>query len=159
MTDNLTLTGLIATQPKHIMTTEGLAITSFRLASTQRRFDRAQDKWVDGDTNWYTITMFRQLAMNGSMSLTKGERVIVTGRLRIREWDNGEKHGLNVDIEADAVGHDLTWGTSTYTRSVTSRPTPAEGETFPESVAGLDPAPEHELVDALLPETEPALPF
>ena len=50
MSDLITLTGLVATPPKHIVTNEGLQITSFRLASTQRKFDRAQDKWVDADT-------------------------------------------------------------------------------------------------------------
>ena len=49
MSDQITLTGLVATPPKHIVTSDGLQITSFRLASTQRRFDRAQDKWVDAD--------------------------------------------------------------------------------------------------------------
>lgn len=49
MSDTITLTGLVATTPKHLMTGEGLSITSFRLASTQRRYDRNEQKWVDGD--------------------------------------------------------------------------------------------------------------
>jgi single-strand DNA-binding protein len=52
MTDTLTLIGLVATIPRHLVTSEGLAITSFRLASTQRRFDRTKNQWVDGETNW-----------------------------------------------------------------------------------------------------------
>ena len=51
MTDQLTLTGLIATTPRHIVTSEGLAITSFRLASQQRWFDRQVGRWSDGETN------------------------------------------------------------------------------------------------------------
>jgi len=85
MSDTITLTGVVATDARTITTSEGLAITSFRLASTQRRFDRSTQRWVDGDTNWYTITSFRQLATNASASVKKGERVIVTGRLRIRD--------------------------------------------------------------------------
>src|SRR5665213_575590 len=69
MSDIITLTGIVATLPKAITTGEGLAITSFRLASSQRRFDRAQERWVDGDTNWYTVTAFRQLATNSAVSL------------------------------------------------------------------------------------------
>ena len=126
MTDTITLTGLVATDPRHIVTSEGLAITSFRLASAQRRYDKAMAKWVDTDTNWYSITCFRQLAINASGSLSKGERVIVTGRLRIRTWDNGERTGMTVDVEADALGHDLLWGTTTFARSMTTSPAPAE---------------------------------
>lgn len=132
MTDTITLTGLVATDPRHIVTSEGLAITTFRLASTQRRFDRSQEKWIDGDTNWYTITAFRQLAMNSASSLKKGERVVVTGRLRIREWQSGERTGLNIDVEADAIGHDLAWGSSTFSRSI-SGATIATAETEPAS--------------------------
>mgnify|MGYP001330024972 CR=1 FL=1 len=51
MSDHITVTGLIATAPRHIVTSEGLAITSFRLASSQRRFDRGRSEWVDGETN------------------------------------------------------------------------------------------------------------
>jgi single-strand DNA-binding protein len=55
VSDVLTLTGLVATTPRHLVTSEGLPITSFRLASAQRRFDRSQERWIDGETNWYTV--------------------------------------------------------------------------------------------------------
>lgn len=120
MTDTITLTGLVATAPRHLVTSEGLTITTFRLASAQRRFDRSQERWIDGETNWYTITAFRQLAINSAGSVHKGERVVVTGRLRIREWENGERAGTNIDVEADALGHDLTWGTASFVRSISA---------------------------------------
>ena len=120
MTDTITLAGLVATSPRHIVTSEGLAITSFRLASNQRRFDRNQNAWVDGDTNWYTITAFRQLGVHAASSIEKGQRVIVVGRVRIRDWESGEKSGTTIEIDAEALGHDLTWGRATFTRSVIS---------------------------------------
>ena len=123
MTDTITLIGFVATAPKHLITGEGLPITSFRLASTQRRFDRAQGRWSDGDTNWYTVTTFRQLAINIVNSVTKGDRVVVTGRLRIRAWEVGDRSGTNVDVEADAVGHDLSWGTTAFTRTIVTSAT------------------------------------
>lgn len=116
MTDTITITGTVGTDPRHLITGAGLAITSFRLASTLRRFDRTQNRWVDGDTNWYTVTTFRQLAFNTVASIKRGERVVVVGRVRIRDWQTNDKSGTNVDVEADAVGHDLTWGTTRYTR-------------------------------------------
>ena len=117
----ISVTGLVATTPRHIVTTDGLPITSFRIASSHRKFDRATMKWVDGETNWYTITAFRTLAMNTASSISKGERIFVYGKLNIRDWDNGERAGTSVEIEALTLGHDLCWGTSTMTRTVLVR--------------------------------------
>ncbi len=116
MSDTITVGGMIATEPKHVVTREDLRITSFRLASQQRRYDRAQGKWVDAETNWFTVTAFRGLAENAEASLRKGDRVIVRGRLRVRGWTSGEKSGTTVEIEADAIGHDLAWGKSEFHR-------------------------------------------
>jgi single-strand DNA-binding protein len=120
MTDLITLTGLVATTPRHITTSEGLAITSFRLASSQRRYDRVQQRWIDGDTNWYTVSAFRNLAQNAATSVSKGDRVILTGRVRIRDWENTDRSGTTVEVEAESVGPDLTWGTAVYTRTTTT---------------------------------------
>lgn len=122
-TENLTITGLVATTPRHLVTQDGLPITSFRLASSQRRFDKATASWTDGETNWYTITAFRQLAVNVAGSINKGDRIMVHGKLRVRDWDNGDKAGTSVEVEADAMGHDISWGTSTFTRTVLVRET------------------------------------
>lgn len=126
MTDTITLTGLVATTPRVITTPEGLTICSFRLASNQRRFDRNQNVWVDGDTNWYTITSFRQLATHVASSIEKGQRVIVVGNVRIRDWEAGEKSGTTVEIDAESIGHDLTWGRATFTRQAVVTHTPAD---------------------------------
>ncbi len=128
MTELVTISGLVATTPRHLITQDGLPITSFRLASSQRRFDREQNKWIDGETNWFTITGFRQLAINLSTSVQKGERIIVTGRLKIRDWDNGERAGTSVEVEAEHVGHDLFWGTSVFTRTVLVADSQPEGD-------------------------------
>ena len=164
MTDNITLTGIVATTPRHLITSEGLPITSFRLASTQRRFDRSQNRWVDGETNWYTISGFRQLAINITTSIKKGERVVVTGRLRIREWVVAEKTGTTIEVDADAIGHDLSWGTSTFVRSIASAvidpsaaPDAASGEAADSAEVAPSAAPE-EFVDAAAEESV-AVPF
>jgi single-strand DNA-binding protein len=126
MSELLSVTGLVATTPRHLVTQDGLPITSFRLASSQRRFDRSQNKWIDAETNWFTITGFRQLAINASTSISKGDRIVVTGKLRVRDWDNGERAGTSVEIEADSIGHDLSWGSAKFTRTVLVRETEAE---------------------------------
>jgi single-strand DNA-binding protein len=101
------------------------------LAASSRRFDREQAKWIDGETNWYTITAFRQLAINLATSVSKGERVMVTGKLRIRDWDNGERAGTSVEIEAEHLGHDLLWGTASFTRTVLVNEADADEEPEP----------------------------
>lgn len=129
MNETITVTGVVASEPRHVVTAEGLSITSFRLASPQRRYDKSERKWVDADTNWYTVSSFRQLAANAAASVLKGHRVVVTGRVRIREWAKDERRGVTVDVEAESIGHDLAWGTSTFSRIVTSSadPVPQDG--------------------------------
>ena len=105
--DKITITGLVATTPRHLITAEGLPITSFRLAT-------AED---DGPTNWYTVYTYRKLSQNTASSVSKGDRVLLTGNLRIRDWDNGERSGTSVEIEATSIGHDLSYGTSEFERT------------------------------------------
>lgn len=134
MSEFITVTGLVATTPRHLITQDGLPITSFRLAAAHRRFDSATNRWVDGETNWFTITAFRQLAINIAGSINKGERVVISGKLRVRDWDNGERAGTSVEIEAETAGHDLTWGTATFTRTVLVR----EPDGAPDPVPAVD---------------------
>jgi len=117
MTDNITITGRVVTDPRHIVTSAGLPITNFRLASTHRRFERDQGKWVDADTNWYTVSSFRHLAQNAAASVHRGDLVVVTGRLRLKEWINADKTGLDAEVQAESIGHDLAWGTSIWSKS------------------------------------------
>ena len=134
MSDQYSVTGLVATTPRHLVTQDGLPITSFRLAASLRKFDRTLNRWVDAETNWFTITSFRQLAVNASMSISKGDRILVMGRLRVRDWDNGERAGTSVEIEAESIGHDLVWGSTTYTRTVKSQESDQEVAPAPDDV-------------------------
>lgn len=109
MSDYLTVRGLIATQPRHTVTADGLNVLSFRLVSASRKFDSESGQWQDDKVNWFTVSAFRKLAENANHVLSKGDRVMVFGKLRIRDWDNGERSGTSVEIEADAMGPDLTF--------------------------------------------------
>jgi single-strand DNA-binding protein len=135
MPDLITVTGLVATTPKNVVTGTGLAVTTFRLASNHRRYDKAQQKWVDVDTNWFTVTSFRQLAANVVVSLQKGQRILVTGRLRVRDWSSDDKKGTSVEIDAESIGHDLAWGTAAFTRSAAAAVADAEAEAAPAMAA------------------------
>lgn len=110
MTDLITVTGVVGSDPRAIVTSQQLPITSFRLASSRRFFNRMTGEWEDAGTNWYTVSAFRRLAFNANASLRKGEHVVVHGRLKQRPWQAGDKSGIAIEIEADAIGHDLSWG-------------------------------------------------
>jgi single-strand DNA-binding protein len=126
MSDIITITGNIATDPTQVTTPNGAVITRFRVASSHRRRDASTGEWVDGHTNWYTVCAYRHLGANAYASLRKGERIVVSGRLRLRRWESEERHGMEAEIDADSLGHDLLFGTSTFSR--VARP-PAETAT------------------------------
>ncbi len=117
MSDNITVRGFVATEIRSATTPGGVATASFRLGSTERRYDRASSTWVDGNTNWFTVQGYRQLAGNIGCSIKKGQRVIVVGRLKMRSWEKDGRVYHDAEINADSVGHDLMWGSANFTRS------------------------------------------
>ncbi|GAA1107136.1 single-stranded DNA-binding protein [Arthrobacter flavus] len=122
MSDNITVRGYVATDVKSGVAVSGLAYASFRMCSTERRFDRNTSSWADGQTNWYAVSMFRQLATNAGVSIRKGDKVVVSGRLRVRPWIREDgRTGTSVDIDAETVGHDLMWGTAHFHRTSSDR--------------------------------------
>ncbi|MET0726351.1 MAG: single-stranded DNA-binding protein [Leifsonia sp.] len=119
MSDIITLTGIVASEPEPGVLPNGIPRVKFRLASGQRRFDRGTGQWVDGETNWYTVQAYRQLAGNAERSLRKGNSVIVVGKLKVRRWTTESASGTSVDVDAEAIGHNLQWGSATFERSAT----------------------------------------
>lgn len=98
-------------------------VASFRLVATARRYDPRTGGWIDGDKAWFTVHCWRSLAGNVLSSVLKSERVIVTGRLRTAEWRDSEgRLHQRQEIVADAVGHDLTYGTTVLTRRARIEP-------------------------------------
>jgi single-strand DNA-binding protein len=111
-----TVVGWAATAPREIHA-GGTPYTSFRLAATPRHYDRRQQVWVEGRTEWITVKAFRRTALNVAMSIHKGDPVVVTGRLRTEEWqgENGTRYGLV--LEATSLGHDLSRGRSSFVKT------------------------------------------
>lgn len=112
----VTVVGWAATKPREI--TGRVPFTSFRVATTPRYYDNSRGAWTDGHTEWLTVKVFRDVALNVAASVNKGDPVVVHGRLRTEEWEgeNGPRSGLV--LEASALGHDLTRGRAVFARTV-----------------------------------------
>jgi len=102
-------------------------VASFRIATTPRRFQRKTNSWVDGDTQWYTVSAWRDLADNCAESLRRGDPVVVHGRLRVQKWTGSSGAEMtSCEIDATFVGHDLSRGTSRFTRTPKPAAAPVE---------------------------------
>jgi single-strand DNA-binding protein len=114
----VTLVGHVATEPALRITTGGARVTSFRLASTERRFDKGVNDWRDAYTTFFTVTTWRNMAENVASSVQKGQPVVVHGRLRDSSYEAKDGQWRTVlEVEAFALGHDLSRGVSTFTKS------------------------------------------
>jgi single-strand DNA-binding protein len=118
----VTIVGNVATQPEFRRTPAEVPVARFRLATTARRWDRASGAWSDGHTSFYTVWAWRGLAENVMASVGVGEPLVVQGRLRVREEEREGKKWTTAEIDAVAVGHDLSRGTSAFRRVSQGRP-------------------------------------
>ncbi|MDX6742886.1 single-stranded DNA-binding protein [Actinocorallia sp. A-T 12471] len=120
-----TMVGWVAKRPLLTITRNGTPFLSLRVGVTPRWFDRASGQWENGQPTFVSVTCWRSLAENVNASnLVPGTPVIVQGRLRVREYERGGERRTAVEIEALAIGHDLTRGTATFHR--TQRPHPTQ---------------------------------
>jgi single-strand DNA-binding protein len=111
-----TVVGNAVTDVSLRTTTSGASVASFRLASNSRRFDKTSKSWVEQEPSYLSITAWSQLAENVALSVHKGQPIVVTGKLKVRQWQDGEKSGTAVEIDAQSIGHDLNRGTSDFTK-------------------------------------------
>lgn len=114
----VTIVGNIVNDPEVRRTPAGVAVANFRVASTPRRFDKTTNDWVDGEGLFLTCNVWRDQAEHVAESLSKGMRVIVTGNLRQRSYENREGQQRSVyEIEVHDVGPSLKWATGRVERS------------------------------------------
>jgi len=112
----LTVIGNLTGDPELRFIQSGAAVVNFTVASTPRTFDRQTNEWKDGDTLFMRCSLWREAAENVAESLTKGMRVIVTGRLVSRSYEsNGEKRNVT-ELQVDEVGPSLRYATAKVTR-------------------------------------------
>jgi single-strand DNA-binding protein len=131
--------GWMGSDPVRHVGPSGVTLAMFRVGSTPRLRDRTTGEFRDGETQWFTVKAWRDLAENVIVSLKKGMPVILRGTLRTETWqsENGER-SANV-ISVDAIGADLANGTTVYTKTVRgSAAAQPEGEGSP--AAGADGA-------------------
>ncbi|PPK94219.1 single-strand DNA-binding protein [Kineococcus xinjiangensis] len=137
----VSVTGNVTTDVRHVVVNDTTPITSFRLASTLRRRD-GEGRWYDAETTWFTVTCFRSLALNAARSLRKGQPVAVQGRLRVREYEVEGVRRWSLEIEAASVGHDLQYGVGDFQRvSKVERAEPAHREAADALAASFDEVP------------------
>ena len=122
----LTVIGNLTANPELRFTHNGAAVTSFTVASTPRTLDRVSNEWKDGEALFLRCSIWRQPAEHVADSLTKGMRVIVTGRLKQRSYETreGEKRTV-VELDVDEIGPSLRYATAKVTRA--ARGTTATG--------------------------------
>src|ERR1700712_1804961 len=114
----ITVVGNLTSDPELRYTQAGLAVANFTIASTPRNFDRASNDWKDGEALFLRASVWREFAEHVAGSLTKGSRVIVTGRLKQRSYETkeGEKR-TSIELEVDEIGPSLRYATAQVTRS------------------------------------------
>lgn len=118
MDNTMAVVGNLATDPEVRFTASGMAVANFTIASSPRVFDKESGQWRDGDTLFLRCTVWQQSAEYLADSLTRGTRVIVTGRLRQRSFETreGEKR-TSMELQVDEIGVSLRYVTVSVTKT------------------------------------------
>jgi single-strand DNA-binding protein len=143
--NQITLRGYLTAEPRlHQKTPAAVPVTEIRVGSTPRRLNRETGEWQDAPTSYFKIKCWRRLAINTASSLHKGDMVFVRGKFFMNHWiDNQQRPRATLEIEADSIGHDLTYGWSRFlrgSRSQSGRPADVNaGEMARQEVGFADP--------------------
>lgn len=130
----VTVVGNLTADVELRYTASGIPVAGFTVASTPRVFDRDRSEFVDGEPLFLRCSLWRQAGENAAQSLTKGMRVIVTGRLKQRTFDDKEgQRRTVVEIDAEEIAASLTYATATVTK--TYRPGGAAPQSGPPAAA------------------------
>jgi single-strand DNA-binding protein len=118
----ITVVGNLTADPELRYTQNGLAVANFTIASTPRTFDRQANEWKDGEALFLRASVWREFAEHVAGSLTKGSRVIASGRLKQRSYETkeGEKR-TTIELEVDEIGPSLRYATASVTRAQSNR--------------------------------------
>jgi single-strand DNA-binding protein len=115
MTDTVIhIVGHVGTDVDYRRIGTGTDLSTFRVASTPRRWDRGQRGYVDGTTTWLSVQCWRTLALHVRDSIRRGDPVIVVGKLKTEEWTKDGIRNSRFILDAVSVGHDLNRGVSSF---------------------------------------------
>lgn len=125
----ITVVGNLTSDAELRFTPSGAAVANFTVASTPRSYDKASETWKDGEGLFLRCSIWRQAAENVTESLTKGTRVIATGRLKQRSYETreGEKRTV-IELEVDEIGPSLKYATAKVARVSRSAGDTAAGQ-------------------------------
>jgi single-strand DNA-binding protein len=114
----ITVVGNLTADPELRYTQNGLPVVNFTIASTPRSFDRAANEWKDGESLFMRASCWREFAEHVAGSLSKGMRVIATGRLKQRTYQDREgQNRTAIELEVDEIGPSLRYATAQVTRA------------------------------------------
>ena len=126
----VTVIGNLTADPELRYTQNGLAVANFTIASTPRTFDKARNEYVDGDALFLRASCWREFAENVAGSLSKGSRVVASGRLKQRSYETkeGEKRTA-IELEVDEIGPSLRYASAQVTKTMAGAPRPSDPPT------------------------------
>ncbi|MFL2002281.1 single-stranded DNA-binding protein [Microbacterium sp. A1-JK] len=137
----ITAVGNLTADPELRYTQNGLPVVNFTIASTPRTFDRQANEWKDGDPLFLRASCWRDFAEHVAGSLQKGMRVVATGRLKQRSYQDREgQNRTSIELEVDEIGPSLRYATAQVTRAASSSggqaPSAPAAEQWPSATPG-----------------------
>ncbi|WP_275463354.1 single-stranded DNA-binding protein [Streptomyces noursei] len=135
----ITMAGNVVADPELRFTPSGAPVCNFRMANTPRKFNRQTNEWTDGEPLFLAVAVWRQQAEHVAESITRGMRVIVTGRLTQRQYEDREgKTRSSYEIQADEVAPSLLRATATVTKTNSSNGSSQQPQGRPYSQPQVD---------------------
>jgi single-strand DNA-binding protein len=133
----ITVVGNLTADPELRYTQNGLPVANFTIASTPRTFDRQANEWKDGEALFLRASVWREFAEHVAGSLTKGARVVATGRLKQRSYQDREgQNRTSIELEVDEIGPSLRYATAQVTRAASGG---GGGQSRQQAVAAEEP--------------------
>jgi len=153
--NTIILRGFVTAEPKFWQSSPTQTpLAEIRMGHTPRRLNQTTGEWEDGKTSYFSVKCWRRLAVNVKGSLRKGDMILVKGKVVMRTWvDDQQRNRVQMQVEADSVGHDLAYGWSHFNRgdqspwNATRRQ--AEGEAPRPDVDAYEDADDQDPVDAV----------
>ncbi|WP_062069248.1 single-stranded DNA-binding protein [Demequina sediminicola] len=126
----MTVTGWAAADAQLVLSRDehGVDLCTFRVGHTPRYYNSAEGRWADRKTEWFDVKVFGDAALSVKRSIKKGQPVVVAGKLRTHDWQTSAGEARrSLELEASAVGHDLTRGVAEFSRATVAAGDAAEG--------------------------------